>query len=142
MNLFLNWIVLFVPGPDCRLKEASNFTHIPKLTVKVLLKRVLRSTIKSLNETTHRYRAQEKQQFKPKLASSTGFSFTIHFKEWKYLILLFQIFLCFSQFDFKFSNEYALIIANNYTNFLNESKNWTRDCLNGKTKGEQVSVNW
>ena len=42
-----------------------------------------KATIKSLNETTHRYCRQEQLQFRPKLASSTctGNSFNICVKE-------------------------------------------------------------
>ena len=43
--------------------------------------------------------------------------------------------------SFWFSYKYALIIATSWTNFLNKLKNQTQDCLNGKSKGEQVSVN-
>ena len=46
-----------------------------------------------------------------------------------------------NQYNVRNIHLYALIIANNYTNSLNESKNRTQNCLNCKTKGEPVSVN-
>ena len=65
--------------------------------------------IKSFNETTHGYCAQEELQFRLKLAFSTGFG---HVREWECLLLS-QISLRFSQFGFKFSSELALLIENN-----------------------------